>query len=42
MPVTEDPRVAGQLAQFGDADNPAASIRYDVPLPGSVRVFEGA
>jgi hypothetical protein len=35
MPVTEDPRVADELAQFGDAANPAASIRYNVPLPGA-------
>jgi len=35
MPVTEDPTVAAELAQFGDADNPAASIRYNVPLPGA-------
>ena len=35
MPVTEDPTVAAELAQFGQAANPAASIKYDVPLPGA-------
>jgi hypothetical protein len=35
MAVTEDPTIATQVAQFGDAANPAASIQYDIPLPGA-------
>ncbi|NAS20087.1 hypothetical protein GT755_00120 [Herbidospora sp. NEAU-GS84] len=35
MPVSEDPIIAKSIAQFGDEGSRAASIRYDVPLPGS-------
>jgi hypothetical protein len=38
MPVTVDPTVATQLAQFGDAANEAASIKYNVPLPGAYSI----
>jgi hypothetical protein len=35
MAVSEDPAVAAEVAQFGEGANPAASIQYDVPLPGA-------
>jgi hypothetical protein len=33
--VTEDPTIATSIATFGVGDNSAASIRYDLPLPGA-------
>ena len=35
MPVEPDPQYAPEIAQFGEAANQAASIKYDVPLPGA-------
>ena len=35
MAVPEDPVVASSIATFGEGDNSAASIRYDLPLPGA-------
>ncbi|WP_344209797.1 hypothetical protein [Nonomuraea bangladeshensis] len=35
MPVPEDPIIAESIAHFGDHGDRAASIKYDVPLPGS-------
>lgn len=35
MPVSADPQSAPGIAEFGAADNPAAQINYDVPIPGA-------
>ena len=35
MPVSSDPQIAEEVAAFGQGANRAASINYDIPLPGA-------